>query len=246
MLKLYNVTTIIVVVLFVSLSVFSAEEKAADTDKAPIKLETKIKSDKGKEAVEVFTPIDTSSKFKVNPKDINVIKSMDAKTLKEKIESMKDQVLDAKSKLIEVTKDKFASDTPLSYLSVKHKNDMGSRYNLISLTYVLDGKKIFSSYDLYKSKSNTFSVYDAFIAPGHHEVVVEAVYSGNGEGVFNYLVDYRIKTQKRYQFVIPDAKKFYLEGIGYESGSIFTSFKNRPAIEFNKKIEDKIAENIEK
>jgi len=243
MLKSYKIILLLLPLLVFTDNAFSEEAEKA---KAPIKLETKMKSEKEKNAIEVFNPIDNSPKFRINPKELSVIKAMDAKTLKEKIESVKDQVLDAKSKLIEITKEKFSADTPLSYLSIQHKNRMGSRYSLINLTYILDGKKIFADHDLYKSKKDIYSVYNGFVAPGHHEVVVEAVYSGNGEGVFDYLADYRITTQKKYQFVVPDAKKIYLEGSGYESGSIFTSFKARPAIEFNKRIEDKIAENIEK
>ncbi|MFH1223078.1 MAG: hypothetical protein V1647_01890 [Pseudomonadota bacterium] len=223
-----------------------AQDKPADEKKQPIPIETKIRSESVKKPVEVFTPVDNSSKFKIDPKELSVIKAMDARTLKEKIEFMKDRITDAKSKLIETTKDKFSADTPLSYLSIKHKNDMGARYNLISLTYVLDGKKVFSDYDLYKSGRSEYSVYDAFITPGYHEVIVSAVYSGNGDGVFDYLSDYRVKTQKRHQFTVPDSRKFYLDVTGYKIGTIFTSFKNRPALAFDKRIEDTIAENIEK
>jgi len=204
-----------------------------------------VKQAEGK-AVKVYTPIDTSEKFKVDPKDISNIKSLDIKTLQEKIESIKSKVLDSKSKLIEVTKENMDKAEPVSYLSVQHVNDMSTRFNIIRLMYVLDGKNVYSGYDLYKENKNTYPIYNSFIAPGHHEVVVEAVYAGNAEGLFDYLNDYRIRVQKRYAFVVPDGKKMVVSSTSYEKGRIFTPFKDRPDINFEQKVLNTIEEKTEK
>lgn len=230
---------------FLASFLFAAEEQK-DPVKQPVKIETKMRSNLDEQNVQVYTPMDSSEKFKVDPKEASNIKNMDINALQEKIESIKSKVLDSKSKLIEVTKDQIDKQEPISYLSVMHLNDMSSRFNIIRLTYVLDGKSIYSGYDLYKKDSSVYPIFNSYVAPGHHEVVVEAVYSGSSQGLFDYLKDYRIRVQRRYAFVVPDGKKVIVSGSSYEKGKIFTPFKDRPDISFEQKILNTIEEKVEK
>jgi hypothetical protein len=236
MLNLYK-TYILILAILIPIFLFAQE---------PTEIETKIKSTSEEKKVQVYTPLDTSDKFKVDPKEISNIKSMDLKVLQEKIESIKSKVRDSKSKLIEVTKDSLYKEEPISYLSIQHINDMSSRFNILRLTYILDGKNVYSGYDLYKSSNNTYPVFNSFVAPGHHEVIVEAIYAGNAEGLFDYLKDYRARVQRRYAFVVPDGKKIVVSGTSYEKGRIFTPFKDRPEISFEQKTLNTIEEKVEK
>ena len=224
-----------------------ATSLCAQEQQSTIKIDTKIKNESEQKKTTVFSIDDNSTKFKVDPAEVNKIKTMDIQAVKEKIEMMRDKVLDSKSKLIEVSGDELGTNVPLSYISVTHENKMSSRFNIVSLKYLLDGKGIYSYYNSDGSlEKKTYSVYSAFVAPGHHEVVVEAVVSGSGNGMFDYLKDYRVKVQDRFAFVIPDKKKVIIAGFSYEKGGIFTSFKERPGIKFNLATENKIAEKIEK
>ena len=244
MLNLYK-TSFVVLTLFVP-SFLLVEQEQKDVAKQPLKIETKIKSNTEEQNVQVYTPMDNTEKFKVDPKEVSNIKNMDIKALQEKIESIKSKVLDSKSKLIEVTKDQIDKQEPISYLSIQHINDMSSRFNIIRLTYVLDGKSVYSGYDLYKTGSSNYPIFNSYVAPGHHEVVVEAVYSGSSEGLFDYLKDYRIRVQRRYSFVVPDSKKVIVSGSSYEKGKLFTPFKDRPDISFEQKVINTIEEKVEK
>ncbi len=244
MLNLYK-TCIVVFILFYSSFLLAAEEQKEPL-KQPVKIETKTKSNVEEQNVQVYTPMDGSEKFKVDPKEISNIKNMDIKTLQEKIESIKGKVLDSKSKLIEVTKDQMDKQEPVSYLSIQHLNDMSSRFSIIRLTYVLDGKSIYSGYDLYKVSSSKYPIFNSYVAPGHHEVVVEAVYSGSSTGLFDYLKDYRVRVQRRYAFIVPNGKKVVVSGSSYEKGKIFTPFKDRPDISFEQKVLNTIEEKVEK
>jgi len=244
MLNLFK-TSLVVVFLFTGSFLLAAEEQK-ETPKQPLKIETKIKSNAEEQNVQVYTPMDNSEKFKVDPKEVSSIKNMDIKALQEKIESIKSKVLDSKSKLIEVTKDQMDKEEPISYLSIKHINDMSSRFNIIRLTYVLDGKSIYSGADLYKIHNSNYPIFNSYVAPGHHEVVVEAVYSGSSEGLFDYLKDYRVRVQRRYPFVVPEGKKVVVSGSSYEKGKLFTPFKDRPDISFEQKVINTIEEKVEK
>ena len=227
MLNLYK-TYILIIALLVPTFLFAAEEQT-EPAKQPVKIETKMKSVSEEKTVQVYTPMEPSDKFKIDPKEISNIKNMDIKVLQEKIESIKSKVIDSKSKLIEVTKDTIGKEEPISYLSIQHINDMSSRFNILRLTYMLDGKNVYSGYDLYKNSSNTYPVFNSFIAPGHHEVIVEAVYAGNAEGLF-----------------VPDGKKMIVSGTSYEKGRIFTPFKDRPDISFEQTTLNAIQEKVEK
>jgi len=218
----------------------------AQEDQKPIKLETKLKNEEKKKPASSFIPVDNSAKFKVDPKETTEINSLDSKALQEKIDSIRNRVLDAKSKLIETTKDEAAANAPMSYLTIEHSNKMSSRFNILSLTYILDGKRVYSGYDLFRTKKEAYTVFNDYVAPGHHEIFVEMVCSGSEDSAFNYLKDYRIKVQNRYAFVIPNTKRIILDVSSFESGSIFTSFKDRPAFNFDSNIENKIPDNIGK
>jgi len=210
----------IIFISFVFSSSYSAEAKG------PVKQDDSV-----------YTPVDTSLKGKTDPKEANEVKSLDVKALQERVDVIKNKVLDAKSKLIETTKDEVVTNAPMSSLTIDHKNNMSSRFSILNVTYVLDGKKIYSDYDLYRNKKDNYPIYTGYVAPGHHEIFIEMICSGSPESTFDYLKDYRIKTQNRYAFVIPNAKKIRIEGVSYESGTIFTSFKDRPVIEFKTDIE---------
>ena len=212
-------------------------------DKKPIKLETKLKNEEKQKVTNTFIPVDNSAKFKVDPKEVTEINSLDTKALQEKVDAMRNRVFDAKSKLIETTKDEAAANAPLSYLTMQHKNKMSARFNILSLTYILDGKRVYSGYDLFRTKKDIYPVFNEYVAPGHHEIFVEMVCSGSEDSAFNYLKDYRIKVQNRYAFVIPNTKRMVLDVSSFESGSIFTSFKDRPTFKFESNIENKIPEN---
>jgi len=245
MLNLYKIS-FVASLFFLSSALLVAEEPKTAT-KQPVKIETRTKSsDLEEQNVQVYTPMDSSEKFKVDPKEVSNIKNMDIKALQEKIEAIKSKVLDSKSKLIEITKDKIDRQEPISYLSIQHLNEMSSRFNIIRLTYVLDGKSVYSGYDLYKTNKNSYPILNSYVAPGHHEVVVEAVYSGSSEGLFDYLKDYRIRVQRRYAFVVPEGKKVIVSGSSYEKGRIFTPFKERPDISFEQKMFNTIEETVEK
>jgi hypothetical protein len=205
-----------------------------------------IKKNAPQEAAMAFIPVDNTERSKVSQKEINEVSAMDTKALQEKVDSIRNKVLDAKSRLIERNKEEVVQRAPLSSLIIEHKDSMSSRFSILSLTYVLDGKKIYSEYDLYRDKKDVYPVFNSVIAPGHHEILVEMVCSGSEDSAFNYLKDYRIKTQNRYSFVMSDSGKTRIEGVSYESGTIFTSFKDRPAIGFESNSENKMIDSTGK
>jgi hypothetical protein len=222
--------SIVALSCFTGIVLFAAEEKA------PVKIESKIKGNENQKAT-TFAPLDNAFRFKVSPDEIKQVDLSDQKYLLEKINILKDKVLDVKSKAMLVRDPNLEKgrvvDVPIGYITIQHKDEMSSRFKMLSLTYIMDGEKVYSNYNLYKDKMENLIVYDSMVAPGHHDVIVQIVYTGNSDGVFDYLNDYRINVSSRLSFVVKDGKRLNLDVTGYETGKLFTAFKDRPGIKFN-------------
>lgn len=218
--------------------------QSSNTD-SPVKIDSKIKAVANDSEVQVYEPLPQSIPNIGATQTLSLDKT-DPKTLKNKIESIKTKVLDSKSKLIELSKEQLKGLDPISYISIQHNNEMSSRFSIVRLTYILDGRKIYSANDLYKGKDNLITILNEFIAPGHHELIVELVCSGNPQGLFDYLKDYRVRVQRRYSFVVPNEKKVVVNSRSFEKGKIFTSFKDRPELDFSYKTLDYIEEKTDK
>jgi hypothetical protein len=140
----------------------------------------------------------------------------------------KEKLLKYKEKITKLKNSDYSSDIPLTFLKIVHKKDIGDSYKLISLKYLLNNKEIFFNFKVDKNKI----IYEDYIIPGKYKLVVEAVYMGNEEGVFDYLNNYRVKVKREKVFSTKSGQFFNIESKSRQRGFIFTSFKNRPDIVF--------------
>lgn len=218
------------ILFFLFLTYFSAEK---------IQLQTKVSKETQENSLSSFTPLDNSFRFKINPKELKDIKEADIQSIINEIDGIKSQIFDYKSKIVESKRSlKGIIDIPLANLQINYDNDMSSRYKVVNISCLLDGKIIYSNYDLKNQEVTKVDLYNSMIAPGFHDVVVQVVYVGNADGVFDYLNNYRVKIRSRHSFNVDDGVSYVLTSQGYEKGSIFTSFKDKPDIKFISKIEN--------
>lgn len=207
--------------------------------KEKVKLKTKVTKETQQNKMSSFTPIDNSFRFKIDPKKVKSIKDSDINTIVNKINSIKSDVFDFKSRLVESKRGlKGVIDVPFANLQINFENDMSSTYRIINLSCLLDGKNIYSNYDIKEQDTKNLDIYNSMVAPGYHEVVIQVVYVGNAEGLFDYLNNYRVKVKSRHSFNVEDGVSYKLTSLGYEKGTIFTSFKDKPNIKFVSKIEN--------
>ncbi|MCA9542585.1 MAG: dihydrolipoamide acetyltransferase, partial [Myxococcales bacterium] len=111
-----------------------------------------------------------------------------------------------------------------------HVNELGGEYVIESITYFLDGSKIFSRADtsgeLARKKEIKF--FDGGLPAGNHQVSANVVLRGNGFGIFSYLNQYTLKVQGSYSFIAQEGKVTRLRIIIYERGGLRQDFTDRP------------------
>ena len=117
-------------------------------------------------------------------------------------------------------------------VNVEFINEMSARYQIYSLVYKLDGENVYSFFygdavgkgDL-KRKPKP---YVQPLAPGSHTIEVHLVHTGNDTGVFSYLNDYKILTERKISFEVKKESSTKIDLVAFEKGWILTDFKERP------------------
>ncbi len=74
------------------------------------------------------------------------------------------------------------------------------------------------------------------VPSGEHEISVNAVYRGEGHGVFSYLKEYRFKVESEYEFRAPPLKTIAITAVCFEKGGPTTELSDRPAIRWVEEI----------
>ncbi len=150
------------------------------------------------------------------------------------VERLKETVLDEKLQLRLLRhltkKDGIAGGT--TKILISFLSEMSSRYQIYSLVYKLDGETVYSFfYGDTVRKADTDKKpreYSQPLAPGTHSLEIQAVHTGNDTGVFSYLNDYKILTEKKFSFEVRKENSTKIDLIAYEKGWILTDFKERP------------------
>ena len=113
---------------------------------------------------------------------------------------------------------------------------MGAFFELQSVLYYLDGKKIY-----YQDNSNglldkrkEFEIYNGSIIPGNHALTVEMVYRGNSN-LFSYLKGYVFKLKSSYTFYAAKGRVTQVAVVGFERGGIGTDLEDKPYIKYEVK-----------
>lgn len=150
------------------------------------------------------------------------------------VDRLKEAVLDEKMQmrlLRHLTKkDGIASGSTKIVMSFS--SEMSTRYQIYSLVYKLDGETVYSFFygdavgkpDADKKPKE----YAQPLAPGTHNIEIQVVHTGNDSGVFSYLNDYKILTEKKFSFEIKKESSTKIDIVAYEKGWILTDFKERP------------------
>ena len=160
------------------------------------------------------------------------------KNLEEKIFDIKEKIFRSKAKLLKLKEAVLHGVISGAKARVIHKNDMGSGYRLVYVSYTLDGAPIYSKQFNEEEgfDSSPVVVYEGRLAPGSHTVSVFMVYQGSGYGFFSYLKGYKFKLRSSYSFRVAEGKVTEVGVVGYKRGTIFTDFRKRPSIRYDVKI----------
>lgn len=150
------------------------------------------------------------------------------------IDRLKDAVVDEKlqMRLLRHLTKKEGLTSGSTKISLHFITEMSSRYKLYSVNYKIDGQNVYSYFygDVASTESDERMPKEITqpVTPGTHSIEVQIVHTGNDTGVFAYLNDYKILTEKKFSFEVAKETQAKIELIAYEKGWLLTDFKERP------------------
>ncbi|GEM_PF-6798567 len=161
-----------------------------------------------------------------------VVTDEELQRLEEKINQLRNQILDTKSKIMELgdrISQGFISGTKLRLLFT---NDMGGTFAPVQVVVKLDGYPIYQEKDASKlEKARNMEIFTASILPENHRLDVDMIIRGKGYGIFTYMEAVKMEVSATYYFSAPRGKTITINIMPADRGSIY-QLKDRPTIKF--------------
>jgi hypothetical protein len=122
-------------------------------------------------------------------------------------------------------------DSSQNLVIVLH-NEIGRSYELVSATYLLDGKRVFhkASTAGWTELPEELRIYRGYSTPGRHSLIVQLEYRPNDYGIFTYARGYHIKVTSGQEFVTHERKPTAVHAVVTESAGLTASVEERPQV----------------
>lgn len=155
--------------------------------------------------------------------------------IEERVNGLKEKVFRSKARLLLLRETVLHGVVSGAKAILYHINELGAEYAMESITYFLDGTKIYSRTDTTGelAKKDEIKIFEGSIPPGNHQVTVNMVLRGHGFSVFSYLNQYTLRVQGSYSFIAQEGKVSRLKIIAYEKKGIPLEFKDRPSFRYD-------------
>jgi len=164
-----------------------------------------------------------------------LVTDSDLQDLEEKINSLRNQILDTKSKIMELgdrLSQGFISGTKVRMVI---DNKLNGSFIPVKMVVKIDG------YPIYKNdKEDTLATakdleaFSASVLPENHRIDVEMIVRGKGFGIFTYMEAVKMLVKTTYYLNAPRGKEITLHIVPYDKGS-FYKLQDRPQIKFEVK-----------
>lgn len=160
------------------------------------------------------------------------------RSLEEQVNALKEKVFKSKARLILLRETVLDGVISSARAIITHRNDMGSSFRLIEMSYSLDGEILFSK-TMEKEDKNSgeeTELFNGSLPAGTHNLSVLLVYRGHGYGVFTYLDAYKFKLKASYPFTAEEGKQIVVNTVAFEKGGLTTELHRRPMVRFDTSI----------
>ena len=164
-----------------------------------------------------------------------LVTDSDLQDLEKKINNLRNQILDTKSKIMELgdrLSQGFISGTKLKIII---DNKLKGSFVPVKMVVKIDG------YPIYKSdkeselvSATSLEAFSASVLPENHRIDVEMIVRGKGFGIFTYMEAVKMLVKTTYYLNAPRGKEIKLYIIPYDRGS-FYKLQDRPKIKFEVK-----------
>jgi hypothetical protein len=161
---------------------------------------------------------------------------MRLREIEERVVGIKERIFQTKTRLLLLKEQILDNVIAESRAILRHKNEMGSFFELEQVTYFLDSKRIYfqdNTNGLLEQRPE-FEIYNGSIIPGNHTLNAELQYRGSSN-VFTYLKGYVFKLKSSYTFYAAKGRITEVAIIGYERGGVGTDLEDKPYIRYEVK-----------
>jgi hypothetical protein len=173
--------------------------------------------------------------------------NMRLRALQNRVSTLKREVFRTKTRLMLIKERLLNNVIAESKLLLRHRNNLSDSFVVEEIIYYLDDNKIYfgdaRTGDLENVK--IFNAYDGNVVPGHHELAVECILSGNST-LFPYMDEFRFRIRSSYTFFAPRGRISILQPTFFERGGLLRDFRDRPAVKYELKQYPYTRENLQK
>lgn len=152
-----------------------------------------------------------------------------------RVADLKDQVTRSKARLSLLTETLMRSSQGSTRMVLLHKNQMGMLFQMVRVTYQVDGRVVFDRSDETGAAlaAKELPVWEGSLKPGDHTVGVEVVYRGNGSKVFAYYDKYTFTARAAQRVATAEGQTTRVHVVCQEKGNALTrELKDRPSFDF--------------
>jgi hypothetical protein len=159
--------------------------------------------------------------------------------LEQRVDELKDQIRRSHTRLALLSDTILGGGAAGSRSEVEYKNEMSSAFQLVRALFVIDGQVQYNRQDDSGALADQkdIPIYSGSVPPGDHTIQVALTFQGNGYGVFSYLRGYKFEVKSSHAFTATEGKTITVTATSFEKGGVTTPLDQRPAIEWQEKLQ---------
>ena len=153
------------------------------------------------------------------------------KELETRIDDLKDKVFRSKSRIVLLKETLLGNKIAGSKALIVQKNELGRRFKIKRMTYLLDGNVLRNEIDRDGSFSEKeqIELLNGAIGPGTHKLVVKIEFQGNA-AVFGYFEGYDFTLERQCKFTVEEGMATLIDVVAYREGGATKEVEKSPKI----------------
>lgn len=167
--------------------------------------------------------------------------------LEDRLNELKEDVFASKARLRMLWHQLMQERIGGSRLVLSHVNDLGGVFDLVRVSYALDGNLIYATTSEQTpnlARRNRMEVHTAPVLAGPHTISVQAEIRGNDHGVFAYMNEYSYTLQSQHTFTIPEGKTAEVDVVIRDQGARAGGFEERLDVRYGVELFDTVGDGV--
>jgi len=153
------------------------------------------------------------------------------KELETRIDDLKDKVFRSKSRIVLLKETLLGNKIAGSKALIVQKNELGRRFKIKRVTYLLDGNVLRNEIDRDGSLADKeqLELLNGAIGPGTHKLVVKLEFQGSA-AVFGYFEGYDFTLERQCKFTVEEGMATLIDVVAYREGGATSELESSPKV----------------